>query len=176
MSTQSRRAHRGRRVIGASAMCLATVLGALALPVAAWCAASPRSERALPVVSPAYAPTRSRSRAVVRRSRATAAGSCSRVAPRRTGHARRVPHRPHDRRDDRAVARSRDVRSGDTIMPVISSDGCVVVVQTQLALDLFRDDDNDERWDVYRLVVPECGGQADTWELVSASAANRHGP
>ncbi len=62
------------------------------------------------------------------------------------------------------------LRSGDTIMPVISSDGCVVVVQTQLALDLFRDDDNDERWDVYRLVVPECGGQADAWELVSASA------
>ena len=62
-----------------------------------------------------------------------------------------------------------DVRPGDTITPVISSDGCVVVVQTQLALDLFRDDNNDERWDVYRLHLPECGGQFDVWELVSAS-------
>jgi hypothetical protein len=61
------------------------------------------------------------------------------------------------------------LRAGDTISPVISADGCVVVVHTQLALDLFRDDDTDERWDVYRINVPECGGQADVWELVSAS-------
>jgi hypothetical protein len=61
------------------------------------------------------------------------------------------------------------LRSGDTIAPVISADGCVVVVHTELALDLFRDDDNGERWDVYRLVLPECGGQFDVWDLVSAS-------
>ena len=27
--------------------------------------------------------------------------------------------------------------------------------------------DRDDRWDVYRLVVPECGGQPNGWELVS---------
>ncbi|MGH9132943.1 MAG: hypothetical protein ACRDZZ_03340, partial [Ilumatobacteraceae bacterium] len=61
------------------------------------------------------------------------------------------------------------LRPGDTVTPEISTDGCVVVVQTQLALDLFRDNDTHERWDVYRLVVPECGGQLDVWELVSAA-------
>lgn len=60
------------------------------------------------------------------------------------------------------------VRSGDTIHPVLSADGCMVVVQTQLALDLFRDDDVGSRWDVYRLMMPECGGQLGRWELVSA--------
>ena len=35
--------------------------------------------------------------------------------------------------------------------------------------DLFRDDDRDLRWDVYRLVVPECGGQVNGWELVSTA-------
>ncbi|HTH06760.1 MAG TPA: choice-of-anchor D domain-containing protein, partial [Ilumatobacteraceae bacterium] len=29
-------------------------------------------------------------------------------------------------------------------------------------------DDRDDRWDVYRLVVPECGGQPNAWELVSS--------
>jgi hypothetical protein len=33
--------------------------------------------------------------------------------------------------------------------------------------DLFRDDDGDDRWDVYRLVVPECSGTPGAWELVS---------
>lgn len=60
------------------------------------------------------------------------------------------------------------VRAGDTIHARLSADGCVVVATTQIAFDLFRDDDRDERWDVYRLVVPECGGQPNAWELISA--------
>lgn len=59
------------------------------------------------------------------------------------------------------------VDSGDTIHARLSADGCVVVAITEIAYDLFRDDDRDERWDVYRLVVPECGGQPNAWELVS---------
>ncbi|MEZ5295145.1 MAG: choice-of-anchor D domain-containing protein [Ilumatobacteraceae bacterium] len=59
------------------------------------------------------------------------------------------------------------VRSGDTVHPRLSADGCVVVAITEIPYDLFRDDDRDERWDVYRLVVPECGGQPAGWELVS---------
>ena len=61
------------------------------------------------------------------------------------------------------------VRSGDTIRARLSADGCVVVAITEIAFDLFRDDDRDERWDIYRLVLPECGGQPNGWELVSAS-------
>ena len=61
------------------------------------------------------------------------------------------------------------VRSGDTIRPRISADGCVVVAITEIAFDLFRDDDRDDRWDVYRLLVPECGGQPNGWELISLS-------
>ena len=64
------------------------------------------------------------------------------------------------------------VRSGDSVAPVLSADGCVVVVQTELALDLFRDDDTGERWDVYRTVVPECGGEVDRWELVSTDGTS----
>lgn len=60
------------------------------------------------------------------------------------------------------------VRPGDTIHARLSADGCVVVATSEIPFDLFRDDDRDERWDVYRLVVPECGGQANGWELVSA--------
>lgn len=63
------------------------------------------------------------------------------------------------------------VRSGDTVMPRLSADGCVVVAITEIPYDLFRDDDRLERWDVYRLVVPECGGQPAGWELVSAGPA-----
>lgn len=59
------------------------------------------------------------------------------------------------------------LRPGHTVNPVISADGCVVVAQTEMALDLFRDDDAADRWDVYRLVVPECGGTPGQWELVS---------
>ena len=61
------------------------------------------------------------------------------------------------------------VRAGDTIHPRLSPDGCVVVAITEIAFDLFRDDDRDERWDVYRLLLPECGGQPNSWELVSLS-------
>lgn len=57
---------------------------------------------------------------------------------------------------------------GDTVNPRLSANGCVVAATTQVAYDLFRDDDRGERWDVYRLVVPECGGQPNAWELVSA--------
>ena len=60
-----------------------------------------------------------------------------------------------------------DVQTGDTIHPQLSADGCVVVAITEVAFDLFRDDDRRERWDVYRLVVPECGGLPNAWELVS---------
>lgn len=59
-------------------------------------------------------------------------------------------------------------RAGDTVHPVISEDGCVVAVVTELALDPFRDDDVGDRWDVYRQIVPECGGTPGRWELVSA--------
>ena len=59
------------------------------------------------------------------------------------------------------------VRDGDTVHPRISADGCVVAAITQLPLDLFRDNDRSDRWDVYRLVLPHCGGQPDGWELVS---------
>jgi Tol biopolymer transport system component len=62
------------------------------------------------------------------------------------------------------------IRPGDSVRPVISGDGCVVVVVTQLAYDLFRDDDRGDRWDVYRRVLPHCGGGAD-WELVSSTTA-----
>ncbi len=61
------------------------------------------------------------------------------------------------------------VRSGDTIRPTVSADGCVVAAITEIPYDLFRDDDHGERRDVYRLVVPECGGQPNGWQLVSLS-------
>lgn len=64
-----------------------------------------------------------------------------------------------------------DVQPGDTIHGTISADGCVVVAVTEIPFDLFRDDDRGERWDVYRLVVPECGGQPNAWELVSVGRA-----
>ena len=60
-------------------------------------------------------------------------------------------------------------RVGDSVHPVISADGCAVVVVTQLAYDLFRDDDLGSRWDVYRLVLPHCFGDG-SWELVSATS------
>jgi hypothetical protein len=59
------------------------------------------------------------------------------------------------------------IETGDTIHARLSPDGCVVVAVTEIPFDLFRDDDKDERWDVYRLVLPECGGQPNAWELVS---------
>jgi len=59
------------------------------------------------------------------------------------------------------------IRSGDTILPNISGDGCVVAVLSELPLDVFRDDDRDGRWDVYRTVLPHCEGAMGGWELVS---------
>ncbi|HWM21206.1 MAG TPA: choice-of-anchor D domain-containing protein [Ilumatobacteraceae bacterium] len=167
MSTKFRQAHRGRRLVGASAMCLAALIGALALPVVAGGApfqairrapvGLPGNARAL-TVEGGHPSISGDGRWIVFEGRAPD-GTRSTVyrTDRSSGETVELSHLPAD------------VRPGDTITPVISSDGCVVVVQTQLALDLFRDDNNDERWDVYRLHLPECGGQFDVWELVSAS-------
>ena len=60
-----------------------------------------------------------------------------------------------------------NVRVGESADPVISADGCVVVITTQISYDLFRDDDRGNRWDVYRMTVPACGGTLNDWTLVS---------
>ena len=64
------------------------------------------------------------------------------------------------------------IRTGDSVMPAISGDGCFAVVVTEMAYDFFRDDDEDQRWDVYRLELPQCLAdpaqwQPADWELVS---------
>ncbi|MCE9621156.1 MAG: choice-of-anchor D domain-containing protein [Actinomycetia bacterium] len=64
---------------------------------------------------------------------------------------------------------SASLRLGRTVWPVISGDGCTLTVITELALDLFRDDDLGNRWDVYRLLLPHCDGEPGDWELVSAT-------
>ena len=51
-----------------------------------------------------------------------------------------------------------DIRVGNSVWPVVSADGCSVTVVTEFAYDLFRDDDAGTRWDVYRQVLPLCGG------------------
>jgi Tol biopolymer transport system component len=61
-------------------------------------------------------------------------------------------------------------RDGNSRLPAISADSCFVVVVTEIAYDLFRDDDRDARWDVYRLQMPSCGGEPGDWKLVSAAA------
>ncbi len=61
------------------------------------------------------------------------------------------------------------LRAGNSIRPVISGDGCSVVMVTELALDVFLDDDGGDRWDVYRLVLPHCDGTPGNWELVSTT-------
>lgn len=58
-------------------------------------------------------------------------------------------------------------RPGNSIHPVLSGDGCSIVVTTELALDVFRDDDTGLRWDVYRQRLEHCGGTPGDWELVS---------
>jgi Tol biopolymer transport system component len=58
-------------------------------------------------------------------------------------------------------------RRGNSIHPVLSGDGCSIVVVTELALDVFRDDDTTTRWDVYRQRLEHCGGTPGDWELVS---------
>ena len=62
------------------------------------------------------------------------------------------------------------VRIGNSIDPVISADGCVVVITTEMAFDLFRDDDTGKRWDVYRSTLAQCGGKPNDWQLVSSAS------
>ncbi len=59
------------------------------------------------------------------------------------------------------------VNIGNSVHPVISADGCVVVMTTEIAYDLFRDDNLGSRWDVYRTTLPACGGKVNDWTLVS---------
>ncbi len=61
------------------------------------------------------------------------------------------------------------VRPGDSVWPVISADSCNVAVVTQMAYDLFRDDDEGDRWDVYVQRLPNCGGTPGQWDLVSTT-------
>ncbi len=58
-------------------------------------------------------------------------------------------------------------RPGNSLHPVLSGDGCSIVVVTEIALDVFRDDDTGDRWDVYRQQLAHCGGTLGAWELVS---------
>jgi Tol biopolymer transport system component len=60
-------------------------------------------------------------------------------------------------------------RPGNSVNPVLSGDGCSIVVVTELALDVFRDDDTGLRWDVYRQRLQHCGGVPGDWELVSTT-------
>jgi hypothetical protein len=62
------------------------------------------------------------------------------------------------------------VRPGNSTAPVVSPDGCTVTVITEMAFDLFRDDDRFGRWDVYRTTLPHCGGGWGEWELVSTGS------
>ncbi|MEZ5249813.1 MAG: hypothetical protein R2713_11550 [Ilumatobacteraceae bacterium] len=75
------------------------------------------------------------------------------LAPRHLG-----VRRPHE---ELTPLRSEFV-AGDSVRPAISGDGCVVAFVTEIAYDLFRDDDTGARWDVYRTVLPACeDGAAD---------------
>lgn len=64
------------------------------------------------------------------------------------------------------------VRAGNSRHPVLSGDGCTLVVETELGLDLFHDDDGGARWDVYRKILPGCPGafKDDEWELISTAS------
>ncbi|MEZ5215154.1 MAG: hypothetical protein R2715_00855 [Ilumatobacteraceae bacterium] len=53
------------------------------------------------------------------------------------------------------------LRPGRSAAPVLSGDGCTLVVVTELAYDVFRDDDRGTRWDTYRTVLPECRDASD---------------
>lgn len=59
------------------------------------------------------------------------------------------------------------LRAGNSVYPVISGDGCVAAIVTEIQLDVFRDDDTGSRWDVYRSALPHCGGALGDWELIS---------
>lgn len=61
------------------------------------------------------------------------------------------------------------LRAGNSIHPVLSGDGCNLVIVTELALDVFRDDDTGARWDVYIRRLDHCGGDG-SWQLVSSRA------
>jgi Tol biopolymer transport system component len=77
-----------------------------------------------------------------------------------------------DRADDSVVELTTlvdGIRPGNSVFPVISADGCNVVVITEMALDLFRDDDANDRWDVYTLRLPWCKGEFGDWALVSTT-------
>jgi Tol biopolymer transport system component len=63
------------------------------------------------------------------------------------------------------------LRTGATVRPVVSGDGCTVVAHSEIAYDVFRDDDLGTRWDLYRTILPHCGGTLGEWDLVST----RHG-
>ncbi len=60
---------------------------------------------------------------------------------------------------------------GESVRPTISGDGCVVAFVTEMAYDLFRDDDTGERWDVYRVQLPHCDGDLGDVELVSTRSS-----
>ncbi len=66
-------------------------------------------------------------------------------------------------------------RPGNSIHPVLSGDGCSIVVTTEIALDVFRDDDTGLRWDIYRQRLEHCGGTPGDWELVSTLPGGSHG-
>jgi Tol biopolymer transport system component len=59
---------------------------------------------------------------------------------------------------------------GNSTLPVISGDACYAAVLTEMPFDLFRDDDTGDRWDVYRMKLPNCGGDLNSWELISTNA------
>lgn len=83
-----------------------------------------------------------------------------------------------DRADESVIELTRPVpglRLGNSVKPGISADGCVAVVVTEMAFDLFRDDDTVGRWDVYRTVLPACGGTEGDWELVSSGGGGGFG-
>lgn len=61
------------------------------------------------------------------------------------------------------------MRPGESVWPVVSGDGCTVTFLTELPFDLFRDDDGPGRWDVYRQLLPACGGVLGQLDLVSTS-------
>jgi hypothetical protein len=66
------------------------------------------------------------------------------------------------------------IRAGESVTPVISADGCSATFVTEMALDIFYDDDSGTRWDVYNTRLPHCddvaaagGVYTPTWIVVS---------
>jgi Tol biopolymer transport system component len=75
------------------------------------------------------------------------------------------------------------VRAGESVSPAISADGCTVTIVTEMAFDLFHDDDDEPRWDVYNLRLQHCADDpsqwSPTWQVVSernGDAANNAVP